>query len=248
MEVTLKQLEDDHRLKEREFKTDNRTLKIILKEQQLSHFDYVFALKTEFDKQSTLLRQEYERVANDIKRKYDLKMQKLRTEMEDARAQLIKNLEEKKDQRISQLTKEHQKKYQEIKNYYSDITATNLDLIKQLKNEINEHQKKEDADRKLLQQIEREQKDLAEPLKQLIEEIKQLQKQLEEQKKIIEQKENLKKKIETCETRFRKLEYEYEVKLQHFLYMEREKNYLYEKFNNSVYQIHQKTGLQVLTY
>ena len=157
-------------------------------------------------------------------------------------------MEEKKDQRISQLTKEHQKKYQEIKNYYSDITATNLDLIKQLKNEINEHQKKEDADRKLLQQIEREQKDLAEPLKQLIEEIKQLQKQLEEQKKIIEQKENLKKKIETCETRFRKLEYEYEVKLQHFLYMEREKNYLYEKFNNSVYQIHQKTGLQVLTY
>lgn len=35
-----------------------------------------------------------------MKKKYDLKMHKLRTEMEDARAQLIKNLEEKKDARI----------------------------------------------------------------------------------------------------------------------------------------------------
>jgi DNA-binding ferritin-like protein (Dps family) len=52
---------------------------------------------------------------------------------------MIKALEEKKDQRISALTKEHSKKYTEIKNYYSDITATNLDLIKSLKGEINDH-------------------------------------------------------------------------------------------------------------
>jgi hypothetical protein len=87
--------------------------------------------------------------------KYDLKMHKMRGEMEDARAQLIKNLEEKKDARIAQLTKEHSKKYTEIKNYYSDITATNLDLIKSLKTEINDHQKNEDRDKKILQQIER---------------------------------------------------------------------------------------------
>jgi predicted metallo-beta-lactamase superfamily hydrolase len=93
-----------------------------------------------------------------MKKKYDLKMHKLRAEIEDMRAQLMKNLEDKKDARIAQLTKEHSKKYTEIKNYYSDITATNLDLIKGLKNDINEHQKKEDTDRKLLQQIERENK------------------------------------------------------------------------------------------
>jgi hypothetical protein len=71
-------LEDEHRLKDRELKTDIRTLKVMQKEQDLAHNDYMFALKTEFDRQTTVLRQDYEREANDLKRKYDLKMQKLR--------------------------------------------------------------------------------------------------------------------------------------------------------------------------
>ena len=83
-------------------------------------------------------------------------MTKLRNEMEEQRLNIINKLEEKKDNKIQAIVKEHQKKYQDIKNYYSDITATNLDLIKQLKNEINEHQKKEESDKKMLQQIERE--------------------------------------------------------------------------------------------
>ena len=83
-------------------------------------------------------------------------MTKLRNEMEEQRLNIINKLEEKKDNKIQAIVKEHQKKYQDIKNYYSDITATNLDLIKQLKNEINEHQKKEGSDKKMMQQIERE--------------------------------------------------------------------------------------------
>lgn len=42
------------------------------------------------------------------------------------------------------------KKYNAIKNYYSDITATNLDLIKTLKNEINQHTQIEERDKKML--------------------------------------------------------------------------------------------------
>ena len=83
-------------------------------------------------------------------------MTKLRNEMEEQRLNIINKLEAKKDNKIQAIVKEHQKKYQDIKYYYSDITATNLDLIKQLKNEINEHQKKEESDKKMLQQIERE--------------------------------------------------------------------------------------------
>jgi len=45
---------------------------------------------------------------------------------------------------------------------------------------------------------------------------------------------------------YRKLEYEYEVKLQQFRYLEREKEILYSSFNQTVYEIHQKTGLENL--
>jgi len=138
VEITLKQGEDEHRIKERELKTDIHSLKTQNKEQELSHNDYVFALNTDFSKKQTNLRLEYERMFNDTKKKYDLKLQKIRSEMEEARAALIKQAEEQKDAKIAQLTKEHGKKYTEIKNYYADITATNLALIKQLKNEIND--------------------------------------------------------------------------------------------------------------
>ena len=45
---------------------------------------------------------------------------------------------------------------------------------------------------------------------------------------------------------YRKLEYEYEVKLQQFRYLEREKEILYSSFNQTVYEIHQKTGIENL--
>ncbi|CAD8122558.1 unnamed protein product [Paramecium sonneborni] len=246
VEVTLKQLEDDHRMKDRELKTDIRSLKVQQKEADLAQNDYMFALKTEYDRQATQLRQNFERQANDLKEKYHLKMEKLRREMEEARNNQIKILQEKKDLRIQQLTKEHSKKYTEIKNYYSDITATNLDMIKSLKNEITDHQKKEEKDKKLLQSIENESKNLNEPLKAIKEEIKFLIKEKEEQAQVVQQKEQLKLKIDELEKKFRNLEYEYEVKLQHFQYMEREKKSLEDKFNQTIQSIQQKTGLQNL--
>lgn len=50
--------------------------------------------------------------------------------MEDQRVAQIKQAEELKNDKINALTKEHSKKYTDIKNYYADITATNLEMIK----------------------------------------------------------------------------------------------------------------------
>ena len=148
VEVTLKQNEDDHRIKERELKTDNRYLKTQVefiwqyKEQELSHLDYNFALNAEWDKKMTLQRQEYERQFIEVKKKYDLKMRKMRTEMEEARAQQIRQAEDKKDAIIAQLTHSHIKKYMDIKAYYADITTNNIANIKLLKNQIAGYQKR----------------------------------------------------------------------------------------------------------
>ena len=57
IEQTLKKNEDDHRIKERELKTDNRGLNVKLKEQELGHYDYVYAMNFDFDQKSTELRQ-----------------------------------------------------------------------------------------------------------------------------------------------------------------------------------------------
>ena len=68
----------------------------------------------------------------------------LREEMERKRKAMIQQIENKKNQAIKELTAKHAKKYNDIKNYYQEITNTNLDIIKQLKDELTDA-KKEDT-------------------------------------------------------------------------------------------------------
>lgn len=58
------------------------------------------------------------------------KMLLLRNDMENKRKEEIRRIEAKKNHAIKELTMKHSKKYSEIKEYYSEITTTNLDIIK----------------------------------------------------------------------------------------------------------------------
>jgi len=76
-------------------------------------------------------------------------MTNLRTEKENRRRAEIKKIEEKKNAAIKELTDKHEKKYNEIKNYYTEITNTNIDIIKQLKDDLNRDKKEESKKNKL---------------------------------------------------------------------------------------------------
>lgn len=175
-------------------------------------------------------------------------MSDLRRDMEEERAQKIKQIEKKKNDKIEKLTNNHLKKYGDIKAYYADITAQNLDLIKTLKNTINDLRRHEEQDKKLLQQIEKEFKNLNDPLRALNEQIKELKEMKVENENIVNQKAEIKKAIEAAEIFFRKLEYEYEVKFQQYQFLKKERDLLYGKFNDCIYEIHQKSGLKVRYY
>lgn len=66
------------------------------------------------------------------------------------------------------------------------------------------------------------------------------------QEKIIKDKKVIKKKINSEEDKLRDLEYQYEVKMQSFKYKEKERDRLFDVFNNAVYSIQQKEGLNNL--
>lgn len=102
----------------RELKADVRSLKVQGKEQNIRHADYVRALDKDSNKKASAIRQEYERIANEIKMKYTHKMLLLRKEMEDKRKLTIATIEETKNRKIKALTEDHAKRYNDIKNYY----------------------------------------------------------------------------------------------------------------------------------
>ena len=76
----------------------------------------------------------------------------LRAEMEKKRKSAILKIEVKKNQAIKELTQKHGQKYDSIKNYYQEITNTNLDMIRQLKEDLTVAKNDENTEKKLLRQ------------------------------------------------------------------------------------------------
>ena len=133
VQIKLKNSEDEHRINERELKQDLRALKVQEKEQEVRQTEYSNALNKHYNSLATEKRKEYERIANEIQEKYKAKMTRLREDMETKRKAEIAKIESKKDKTIIELKTKHDQKYQEIHDYYNDITRLNMDMITTLR-------------------------------------------------------------------------------------------------------------------
>jgi len=114
----LKNAEDEHRVGERQLKQDLRSLKVSKKEQDTRQQEYANALHRSFNKSMTQMRNDHERLCNEIQLKYKERMVNLRTEMEKRRKKRIQMIETRKNAKIKECTLKHEKKYAEIKEYY----------------------------------------------------------------------------------------------------------------------------------
>ena len=74
----------------------------------------------------------------------------LRSDMEKRRKNAIFMIENKKNAAIHELTTKHSQKYEAIKTYYAEITNTNLDIIRQLKDDLADARKDDNGLRREL--------------------------------------------------------------------------------------------------
>lgn len=81
-------------------------------------------------------------------------MKKVREKLEEERKRITKQIEDKKNTTIQELNNKHAKKLADIKNFYLEITNTNLDIIQNLKTQVQDAKKKESKDLKSLLEIE----------------------------------------------------------------------------------------------
>ncbi|TNV79359.1 hypothetical protein FGO68_gene12058 [Halteria grandinella] len=245
-QIQLKNTEDEHRVDERELKQDIRALKVQKKEQAVRHQEYLNALTRDANKRATQLRGEFERIGNEISTKYKHKMLLLREDMEKKRKAAIQMIEAKKNQAIRDLTNKHAKKYVDIKAYYQEITNTNLDIIKQLKDELADARKEDTSKQKQKLDQEEANKQIVEPLQKASEEVKHLTKKKVKHDRIMGALGECQGQIMEKDTVLKDIEWQYEVRLQQFQYLEREKEELFHEFDQTVYELQQKTGLRNL--
>mmetsp|Transcript_115383 Transcript_115383/g.200245 ORF Transcript_115383/g.200245 Transcript_115383/m.200245 type:complete len:461 (-) Transcript_115383:26-1408(-) len=245
-EMTLKLQEDHHRVTEAEIKKDKRALTVEKKENETSQEDFIRMLKLEQDQKILELRQEFDRRARDMQQKYELRMKTIRDEMEKQRRKQIQKIEEAKTAAKQKVMQKNQKDFQEIKVYYGDITNTNLDLIKRLKEEHHEIKKRENSEAKQMFDLEQKNKQLKEPLKRALADVEMLVKQLamygEDKKKLAD----VKAKIKQTETMLHRMEFQHEVLQQQLSRGSKERDELYSKFQHAIYDVQQKSGLKNL--
>merc|ERR1711972_921873 len=188
----------------------------------------------------------FDRRARDMQQKYELRMKVIREEMEKLQRKQIQKIEEAKNAHIQRVMAKNQKDFMEIRVYYSEITTSNLDLIKRLKEEHSEIKKRENDDAKRMFDLEQRNKQLKEPLKRAHHDVERLEAELpayEEDKKKLA---SVKEKIKQSETLLHRMAFQHEVLQQQLTTVSSEREDLYTKFQHAIYDVQQKSGLKNL--
>ncbi|RKO98574.1 hypothetical protein CXG81DRAFT_28611 [Caulochytrium protostelioides] len=225
-------------------KRENRALKLELKEFELAQEALVRHLKSGLASELSAARAQYDLEAKELYAVYEGRARVLREELEMKRKNEIHELETRKNGQINALMRNHDKAFAEIKNYYNDITLNNLALINSLKEQLEESNKKEERNEKMMADVTAENKRMAEPLNAALTECDSLKKKLANYDKDRTSLVNAKGQLKALSEKHRKLTWDYEILEQRFSQLEREKRELSEAFQQRLMEIQQRQGLR----
>lgn len=245
-EIALKLLQDGDRASESEVKKDNRAVSVLIRDMEVSHLDLIKDLKLHQEKSIMSLRQEYERKADETKQAYEKKMKALRKDFAKRRKADVKKIETRKNNHIMKLMSKHKEEFNDIKNYFTDVTFNNLDWIHQLKDEVIKMRKKEHSDEKDMMEIAQANKKLSEPLKQHLKDVEHLRTELKNYQKDKVSLKQTKERVEVLEENLKKLNWEHEILLQKYESSKSERDELFESLQDTIYDIQQKSGFKEL--
>ncbi|TNJ29115.1 Dynein regulatory complex [Giardia muris] len=178
-EQALRAEEDFHRTRESELLREIDALKLRLKEASLNSQDMLRQSKDQHSRSNSLVRQQYEQQLWAMQKDFELKLRSILQESETRRKAEVMEVETNKNTQIDELVLQHEKNFQKMKTYYTGITTSNLDLIKSLKDELEDLRKRQIANEQLMFEIAQENRRLTQPLQNALAEVEALRRKLE---------------------------------------------------------------------
>eukprot|EP01063_Lacrimia_lanifica_P020331 TRINITY_DN27659_c0_g1_i1.p1 TRINITY_DN27659_c0_g1~~TRINITY_DN27659_c0_g1_i1.p1 ORF type:complete len:453 (+),score=259.31 TRINITY_DN27659_c0_g1_i1:67-1425(+) len=239
-ERALKGKLEEHIEKEGDHKKDLRHQLREKKAQELEHKDQIHRMNLNNYKQLTIFKQAHERQMKEIQAKYEKKIKTLREEMEQRRKMEIDDIEKRKTDHVKELMAQHDKAFQDIRDYYNDITASNLENIKNLKEMVNTMKQTEAREEKKMFDIAQENKRLTEPLAKAHKEVSLLQHELHEYENDKTSLRTAKQSLLVLEQKMKTLAWEHEVLGQRYEKMKEEKDLIFTKYQKVMNEIQQK--------
>lgn len=237
---------ESHQQRIEKLKRKKASLKLELIERQCQNEQEVKELNENNKKNMEKLNKHFSDTLTGLEKMYADKLETLKNELELKCKVEIHEIEERKNLHINQLMKNHEKAFNQIKSYYNEITKDNLSLINSLKEAIVQLEEKAEANQKLMYEIAQENKRLSGPLKLTLKELSQLQAALKNyngDKLVLH---NVTARLKAADERLKTLKIEHENLLQLYSDTEKERDELYDRFENTVSAVERKTDLKNL--
>ncbi|CAG9772306.1 unnamed protein product [Ceutorhynchus assimilis] len=242
--VSLKTAQDEHTEQEKELLKDKKNLKIQIREMENSYEEQIKNMKIEHDKTVTEARNEFEDKAKELEIKYDKKFCDLRTHLNTKHDMEISEVEERKNNQITDIKKHHDKGFNEMKNYYNDITLNNLALISSLKDQMEVLRKQNERMSKQVADLTAENKKLVVPLQKALDDVKEYKRQLQNYEKDKISLENTKVKLRQTLKDLEGLRWSNDALELRFAKLQEERDELHDKFVQAILEVQQKTGVK----
>ena len=225
---------------------ETRFLRLEVKDVQSSSQELVWQLKLVHSKEITKIRQEQEMRLTEARQNYEKKVEIMRGDFELKLNHDLHEIEERKNAHISSLISNHDSAFTEMKNYYNAVTHNNLDVIKSLKEDIEELKTKESTNDQLIVQITQENERLLEPLSKALQEVSELRKALVSCSSKKQTELRLQARLSNAEKILKKIGFDRDVLTHRFESLKKDRDNLHKTFDLAVYDVQEKGSLKSL--
>lgn len=240
----LKTAEEDHGAQEQHLLRDKRELRQLLREKEENVQEQLQQLKLQNGAALTEERNKFERELAEIQEHHDIKFQRYVEESGLRQRTEIEEIEQRKNTQIARLIETHDRSYNELKNYYADITTNNLALISNLKEQMEEFRMRAEKNEKIVAEVSGENKRLVVPLQESKAELMELRKRMENVDRDRTALKRYKKRCEQVEKLLNNQKWETEELKLLLDNTTDERDALKMRFEEAILELQQKTGLK----
>ncbi|BFF92815.1 dynein regulatory complex subunit 4 [Drosophila madeirensis] len=240
----LKLAQEHHVLQETELQKDKRQLRRILRERMEVGEMQLRQMETHFNEKLLDQRLTFERERKDNEMLHEEKMMEQKSKLDLFYSTQMFEVEERKNQQIRNLQDHHDGAFNEMKNYYNDITLNNLALIGSMKEQLEQLRKQTERSDRIAADTALENKRLREPLEQANIQLNEYRRKLEFYDRDKQQLSRLKSRNTKLEKKVKGLTWEAETLILRNDSLVAERETLKERFNDVIVELQQKTGLK----
>ncbi|XP_034672109.1 dynein regulatory complex subunit 4-like [Drosophila subobscura] len=240
----LKLAQEHHVLQQTELRKDKRQLRRILRERMEVAEMQFRQLETDFNEKLLDQQLTFERERKDVEMLHEEKMKQQKSKLDLFYATQMFEVEERKNQQIRNLQDHHDGAFNEMKNYYNDITLNNLALIGSMKEQLEQLRKQTERSDRIAADTALENKRLREPLELANIQLIEYRRKLEFYDRDKQQLSRLKSHNAKLEKKVNGLTWEAETLILRNDSLVAERQNLKERFNDVIVELQQKTGLK----